>query len=410
MTSLWRNVAFLRLWIASTVSSLGSKITATALPLTAAVTLQATPGQMAMLVMAGQLPDLVFGLLAGSWVDRGRHRTFLVGSDLGRAMLLAIIPLSAVFGVLNLPILVAVAFGSGALSVFFSVASVAVLPSIVPQEQFVDANAKLSMSDSVAALGGPGVAGVLVQLMTAPKAILIDSISYLISAFSLKGIGGPATSKPSDDPRRSLLDDIREGLRELVATPLLRALTVSSAVFAAGLAMQGTVLMLFLTRTLELSAATIGIVLMFGGAGSLVGAGLSGWISRRIGAGPAIIGGTLIEVLAACSIPLSAASQDPAPILAMGQLLNGIGISIYAVNHVSLRQRIVRAEVLGRITAGRRFLTFCVAPVGAILGAQIADRYGLTETLYAAAALLLAGTLAMWASPVRDVRQTIGGT
>ncbi|HEU0165725.1 MAG TPA: MFS transporter, partial [Thermomicrobiales bacterium] len=288
MTSLWRNHAFLRLWIASAISSLGSKVTATALPLTAAITLDASPGQMAALVAAGQLPDLVFGLLAGSWVDRGRHRSFLVGSDLGRALLLGIIPASALFGFLSFPLLIAVAFGSGALSVFFSVASVAILPAIVPKEQFVEANARLSLSDSVVALSGPGVAGALIQVMSAPKAILVDAVSYLMSGSLLKGLGG-TTATSSHTTRSSLLSDIRSGLVELIATPLLRALTISSAVFAAGLAIQGTVVMLFLTRTLSLAPATIGLVLACGGAGSLLGGVLAGRISRRFGAGPAII-------------------------------------------------------------------------------------------------------------------------
>ena len=399
MESLWRNNKFLRLCIANTISALGSKVTATALPLTAAVTLQATPAQMAMLVIAGQLPDVIFGLLAGSWIDRGRHRQFLIGTDLGQALLLAVIPLAAYFGFLNLPILLAVAFGTGSLGLFSSIAAVAVLPSIVKREQFIEANAKLSAAGTVAALAGPGFAGAIIQLISAPKAILVDSASYLISAISLRGIGG--SERQSNKTPGSIFTEIREGLRELVDTPILRALTMSSAVFAAGLAMQATVLMLFLTRSLHMNPTSIGLILAASGIGAFVGSLIANRVSQRVGIGYAIIGGTLIESIAAIAIPLSIGVPYPFALLVLGQLVNGIGISIYSINQLSLRQRTVQPNLLGRVTAGRRFVTFCVAPVGAVLGGWIGSTIGLGAALIGAAFLFFAGTAIMWASPVR---------
>lgn len=403
MSTLSNNPAFLRLWIASAISNLGSKITATALPLTAVITLHATPAQMGALVIAGQVPELIFGLLAGSWVDRGHHRRFLISADLGRAALLAVIPAGAMFGFLTFPLLIAIAFGSGALSVFFGVASVAVLPAIVPRELFIAANARLAVSESIVSLAGPGLAGALIQLLSAPKAILVDALSYLGSAGLLKGLSAepPAVAITA---RPSMFHDIRAGLRELLATPLLRALTSSSAIFAAGLAMQATVLMLFFTGTLAFAPATIGLVLACGGGGSLLGGLMARPLARRIGVGPTMIGGTLTQVVVACAIPLSAASTHPVLLIALAQLVNGFGVTVYSVNHISLRQHVVRREWLGRITAGRRFLTFCVAPVGALVGARLAERVGLANTLYVAALLLLAGALVMWVSPVARIR------
>jgi MFS family permease len=399
MESLWLNSAFLRLCLARTISALGSKVTATALPLTAAVTLQATPGQMAMLVIAGQLPDVIFGLLAGSWVDRGRHRQFLIGTDLGQALLLAIIPAAAILGVLNLQVLLAVAFLTGSLSLLSGIASVAVLPSVVRGDQLVDANAKLTAAGTVASLAGPGFAGALIQLLSAPKAILVDSISYIVSAFSLRGIGGKVVHPAA--ARSTMLSDIREGLRELIATPLLRALTLSSAIFAAGLAMQATVLMLFLTRSLHMGPTSIGIFLAASGLGAFGGSLIAGRVSQRVGVGYSIIGGTLIESIAAIAIPLSVAIPNPIPLLIAGQILNGVGISVYSINHISLRQSAVQPRLLGRITAGRRFVTFCIAPVGAIIGGWIGATYGLAPALSGAAFLFFAGTAIMWLSPVR---------
>lgn len=353
---------------------------------------------MAALVVSGQLPDVLFGLPAGSWIDRGRHRLFLAGSDAGRALLLAVIPVAALLGMLNLAVLLAVSFLAGALTVFSSVASVAVLPSIVRSDQILEANAKLSVTGSVVSLAGPGLAGGLIQLVSAPKALLFDALSNAASALSLRRVGISGTL-PGEN--RSLTRDIKDGLRELIATPVLRALTISSAVFAVGLAMSSTILMLYLTRELGLSPATIGVYLATGGAGTLLGSVIAKRISTRVGMGPAIIGGTLIEAVAAIAIPLSALLADPVPVLIAGQILNGIGISVYSINHVSLRQKTVKPEFLGRITAGRRFLTFSVAPAGAVLGGWIGAAFSLTAAMVGSAVMLFAGTLVMWASPVR---------
>jgi MFS family permease len=401
MESLWRNRPFLRLWLASVVSGFGSRITATALPLTAAITLDATPGQMAMLVIAGQLPDLLFGLLAGSWIDRGRHRSWLVGSNLGQGLLLTIIPLAAIAGALTLPILLVVTFLCGTLAIFSVVASVAVLPTVVRREQLVDANSKLALSGSVVSLAGPGAAGVLIQLVSAPKAILVDAVSFLVSAFSVRSIG----SREATPSRQSLWRDVQDGLREMIATPVLRALTISSAVFAIGLSINATILMLYLTRSLGLNPGTIGLYLAAGGIGTLIGSVLAQRVAGAIGTGRSIIGGTAVESIAAFAIPLAIVFPYPLPLLIAGQLVNGIGFSVYSVNHIALRQRIVEPHLLGRITAGRRFVTFALAPLGAVLGAWIGATFGLPVAMVSSGVFFVLGTLVMWRSPVRAIRE-----
>ncbi|MEJ7837779.1 MAG: MFS transporter [Thermomicrobiales bacterium] len=400
MNSLWRNQQFVRLCIANAISTLSSKITTTALPLTAAVTLNASPQQMAMLVIAGQLPDICFGLLAGTWIDRGRHRQFLIGSDVGRALTLGCIPLFAFLGQLNLNILFAVAFISGSLTVFSSVATVAVLPSLVQSSQLIAANARLSTTSTVMTLVSPGLAGAVIQLVSAPKAILVDAVSFLASAMTKRGIGSTVMSRST---RRSTVNETLEGLKELVSTPVLRSLTLSSAVFAVGLTMQATVLMLFLTRSLGLTPVMIGFVLTAGGVGAIAGSLLASHVSGFAGIGMAIIGGTLLEAIAAFAIPLSIVVPAPIVLLIAGQIVNGIGLTIYSVNQISLRQQIVQPELLGRVTANRRFLTFCLAPVGAVLAGWIGSTLGLVEALIGAAIMYVAGTIVMWASPVRRV-------
>lgn len=400
--SLWRNPAFVRLWIARSISKLGSRVTATAIPLTAALALAATPGQMAALVIAGQLPDILFGLVAGAWVDRHRRGSLLAGAELGRAVVLGVVPLAAIFGILTFPLLWVVAFASGVLGLVFSIASVAILPAVVSRAQIVDANARLSMSDVVLGVIAPGIGGGLIQLVGAPKAILAQAGSSLVSSLALRGVVRQDTGPRPPARRGDLWHDIRDGLRLTVATPILRALTIASAIFAVGLAMQSTVTILYLTRGLGLSPAAIGVVTACGGIGSVVGAAVASRVAVRIGG--AILGGTLLEVVAALAVPLASVFPYTLALLFGSQLVNGFGLSVYAVNNVSLRQRIVEPEFLGRITSARRFLTFCVAPLGAVAGGWLGSAIGLGPTLVVAAVVLAAGVAVMWWSPIRTAR------
>src|SRR5262245_5400811 len=226
-SNLWQNRSFLRLWLAQVISSAGTAITNVALPLTAVLVLDATPAQMGLLGMAGSLPNLLFGLIAGVWVDRTRRRPVLVGADIGRAILLVSIPVAAWLSHVTFLHLWIVAFCAGSLTVFFQIASIAVLPALVTKTQLVEANSKLSISDSVILIAGPGVAGGLVQLLSAPKAILVDAVSYLLSAVTLGGIGA---AEPRPAPRHGAIwSEIGEGVRELVGTPLLKVLTITSS-------------------------------------------------------------------------------------------------------------------------------------------------------------------------------------
>src|SRR5918997_3745420 len=176
--SLWRNGSFVRLWFAQTVSNAGSQITYVALPLTAVLVLGATPAQMGLLGIASRAPNLLFDLFAGVWVDRTRRRPILVGADLGRALLIGTIPVAALLGYLTFAQLYIVAFAVGTLAGFFSLASISLLPSLVKGQQLVEANSKLAITDSVMTIAGPSLAGGLVQLIGAPRAIIVDAISY----------------------------------------------------------------------------------------------------------------------------------------------------------------------------------------------------------------------------------------
>lgn len=402
-TSLWRNGSFMRLWFAQAVSNAGAQITNLALPLTAVLALGATPAQMGALGVASSLPNLFFGLLAGVWVDRVRRRPILVGADLGRAVLLATIPAAALLGSLTFAHLYAVAFASATLGLFFTIASVAVLPSVVRRDQLVEANSKLAASDSVLAIVGPSGAGALVQLLSAPKAIVVDAVSYVLSALALRGVG-VSEEPPGRERRGSLRAEIGEGIRELVRTPLLRALTVAATVGVFGAAVQSTVLLLFFTRELGLAPAAIGLVYAAAGVGGLLGALAAGRVARRIGTGPSVILGESLWAVSALLVPLAGvAGPALAPIVA-AQVATGVGGAIWSVNQMSLRQHLTPVRLLGRVTAARRFLLFGAAPLGSVLGGVLGGRVGLRATLLVGAIGVVAGLALLFFSPVRGVR------
>ncbi len=400
--TLWHNRSFLRLWIAQIISNTGTSITNVALPLTAVLVLGATPAQMGLLGVAGSLPNLLFGLVAGVWVDRTRRRPILVGADLGRAVLLGSIPVAASLGHLTFLHLWVVGFLAGTLTVFFQITAIAALPSLVTKTQLVEANSKLSISDSVIAIAGPSMAGGLVQLLSAPKAIVADAVSYLLSAFALGGIG--ASERRPARPRGRLWDEIIEGVRELVGTPLLKTLTLTSSIGTLAAAVQSTVLVLFLAREMGYTPALIGLVFACGGGGSLVGALCAGRLAERIGLGPTMLLGKSLWAIGGLMVPLAGLAGRNLPFAFIGQLLAGIGTTIYIINQISLRQALTPVRLLGRVTAARRFLLFGTASLGALLGGFLGSTIGLRATLFAGAAAVGVEFVLLFFSPARHVR------
>ena len=255
------------LWQAQTVSEFGSEITRLALPLTAVLTLQATAVEMGVLRAAANAPILLLGLVAGVWVDRLRRRPIMVSANVGRALLLGAIPAIALLGALRMEHLWLVAFLVGTLTVFFDLAVTSIPPTLVAREDLVEANSKLQLSYSTVAAVGPGVAGWLIALVTAPLAIAVDAVSFLASAALLTRLGA---SEPAPRAgRRPMWGEIGEGARFLFGHPALRPLTVSTAVGSLGGSIQGTVLVLYAAQQLGLGPALIGLVVASGGVAAI---------------------------------------------------------------------------------------------------------------------------------------------
>jgi MFS family permease len=403
---LWQNSAFVRVWSAATISIFGSLITRMALPFVAILVLGAGAFEVALVRSIDLLAALLFGLLVGAWVDRLRRRPVMVWTDVGRAALLVTIPIAAVGGWLTLAHLLLVTFVVAILSTFFDAADNAYLPSIVPRDELVRANGALAASGSAAEFTAFGISGFLVQLLSAPLAIFIDAISFVVSALLLGSIRRPEPPPPPKADREPVLQEIREGLAIIARDPIIRAFTLASMAMATLWGVFGAIWILFAIDELGLGAAAIGIIAGFGGLSSLVGATIAERVTRRLGVGRAAIASMLVATVGFALIPLAPAAM---PILAFGflvgqQLIGDGAVTLYDVAETSVRQARVHDRALGRVAA-----TVQVGSVGAQLAAALAagllaEVIGLRATAFLAplGTLVAAGILV--ASPVRHLR------
>ena len=388
-----RDGDFLKFWAGETISDFGDQITLLAIPLTAVIVLHASAFEMGLLAAAGTLPIALFSLLAGVWVDRALRRRVLVAADIGRAFALATIPIAFVLGVLTLAQLYVVAFIAGTLSVFFVVAYQAYLPSLVAREQLIVANGRMNASSSLAQLAGPSVAGVLVQVFTAPMPVVVDALSFLAS---VAGIVSIRRHEPPPVPRaRDLRKEIAEGMSALMGHPTLRALVLGNSVIILCYSAQLAIFLLFLSRDVGLDPSVIGVMLAIGGAGSLLGALFAGRIATWLGLGPTFLWAAAVATLA---FTVRAAFIEPHELaiaaIATGQFVALFCASLFNVNGPSLRQAMTPPHLLGRVNASYRFVVWGTGPVGAFIGGVLAQSLG------AQSALLIAGVGFLGAFPI----------
>lgn len=406
LSGLWRQPDFLKLWGGQAISQVGSQLSMLALPLLAVLTLGATPAQMGLLVAAETAPFLLAGLAAGAWIDRRRRRPILIATDLGRGALLLIVPLLAWRGMLRMEHLYLVGFLVGLLTVFFEVASQAYLPSLVAREHLVDANGKLQTTRSAAQVAGPGLAGVLVQIASAPVAILLDAGSFLLSALCLSRIRATESAPAPPEAGSSLWREIGEGLRVVIASPILRAFAGKAAFGNLGFQIVLTVFVLYGSRSLGLGAAQIGLIFAAGSVGNLCGALLAERAAARLGVGPAIVGGSLLAAIGLLAAPL--AQGSPAVVVALltgGLFVDGLGSVLADVHMLSVQQAMTPDRLQGRVNATTRFLTWGILPLGGLIGGTLGTAIGLRETIAVGVALYLVSIVWLLVSPVWRLRE-----
>jgi len=404
---LWRHSDFLKLWSAETISVFGSQFTGLALPLVAVLVLDASAFAVSALVVIEFLPFILFAIPAGVWVDRLRRKPILVIGDLARAGLLVTIPVAYALDALTLGHLYVVGFFVGICTVFFDVAYQSYLPSLVERAQLVEGNSKLEISRSTSQLTGPGAAGGIVSALGGPVAILIDSISFVVSAVFLFAIRKEEKlpEKVEGAVRPSMLADAREGLSFVIRNPYLRPISICTGSSNFFWSMGGALLVVYAVRELEMSAALLGIAFSLGNVGPLVAAFTTSRISNRLGVGPTIL--TMSFVFSGSMLFVPLASKDTAlPLLAASGVIGGFGAVAYNITQLSFRQAICPERLQGRMNAVIRFLVWGTMPLGALLGGALGTWIGLRPALWVAAIGAFFTFLPILLSPVPKLRET----
>ncbi|MBS1827337.1 MAG: MFS transporter [Acidobacteria bacterium] len=401
---MFRDPNFRRLWIAQTISEIGSRITREGLPLTAVFVLGGTSADMGILQAIGGFAALLAAPIAGWMADRLHRKPVMITADLGRAVLLALIPLAATQGWLSLPLLYTIVAATSILTVAFDVAYQTIVPALVRRHQLLEANSKLALTASTAEMVGPAITGFLVQALTAPRAILLDAISFLASAAFLSRLRAreEIAEKPDTNPFHDAINGIRYVLHHSLLRPLL--LRDSTASFFFGFF--SALYVLFAVRELGLKPAALGLIIAIGGASNFLGALLAERIGRRFQTGHILIAATAASGCIMLLIPLARGPIWGAFILAITQLLGDISYPIYSIHEITFRQKTADPALLGRVNAAMQMAFKGMWPIGALVGGFLALHIGIRGTLTLAGIGVLASALVLYFSPLRRAHTT----
>ncbi|MBV6700345.1 MFS transporter [Kitasatospora aureofaciens] len=395
---------FWRYWSASTVSQLGDEVTRVALPLVAVVALHATALQVALITGAGYLAWLLIGLPAGVLVHRLPLRGTQVAMDLIRGAAVASVPLAAALGVLGLPQLVVVALLVGLASVVFDVGNATFLPSIVAKEELTVRNSLMSGSAATTQLAGPSLGGVLVQFLGGAASMLLDAVSYLLSAALLRTL--PAAKQPPAEraPAGGVREQIREGWRFVTQHPVIGpCVAVATAVnFVCGGLM--TLTPVFLVRTLGAPAAAVGALMATGGLGSLLGAAATPRLVARTGSGGALRRAALTATAFAFLLPAAGPGWGTL-LFAFGNAGFSAGVVVTSIVTRTHRQTHTPPELLPRVMATVRFVSWGAIPVGALAAGAASAVWGTRTALVLLAVSSVASPSILLASRIRRMRE-----
>lgn len=384
-------------WAGQTVSFVGSQTTATALPLVAALTLGAGPGGVSVVATASFLPNLVLPLLVGHWLEnRGKRRT-MVAADLLRAAALVTVPLAFLTGTLSLALLSGVAFVVGVANVFFDIGGFAYVPSLVPPDRLGEANRAMQGSSTFAQVGGPGLAGLLVQALGAPLTLAADAVSYLASAVGVKAALRPEPASGGQDRAR-----VRDGLSLILTHPYLRPLTIHATLYNAAAQVFVVNRVVWVVRENHVSPGLYGVALGAGGAGAFLGTMLALRLADRLGHGRAF----LASLSLSCGVPLLTAALPwtGGPLgygLAGLQLLAGAGLGSANVLSITLRQFAIPRGRLARANGAYRSLNFGSIPLGSALAGVLGEAFGSRAGVALGTVGLALSALPMLATAVR---------
>ena len=397
---MWRHPEFMKLWVGQTVSEIGTRVSREGLPLTAALLLNATPAEMGLLAALSGFAAFLAGPVAGVVADRWRHRPILVLADLGRAAVLGVVPLAAWQGWLSMPVLLGVVGAAGLLTVFFDVAYQSFLPSLVAEEQLMEGNSKLSMSAATAEIVGPAMTGFLVQSLTAPRAVLLDALSFLFSAACVLSIRRTAIRRAPSAAGEASWAEMTAGARLVWLNPILRALALRAATLFFFIGFFATLYVVYAVRELGLRPAVLGIVIALGGVSAMAGASITPRMLGWAPLGRVLIGSTIISGMTLLLMPLARGPVMGAICLGAAQLLGDLFYPVYYIHEITLRQKVTPPDRLGRVNACMQLVSKGVLPVGSLLGGGLASWVGMRPTLVACAMGVMASALWLVWSPV----------
>lgn len=411
--SLWRDGDFRKLWMGHTASQLGAQAGQVILPLIAVIALSADTQQLGALRAVQQAPILLLSLFVGAWVDRRRSRNVMVLADFGRTVALAIVPVAYLLGMLDMSLLLLVAFLLGSLTVYFDVAYQAALVRLVQRDQLAQGNSALEGSRSAAQIAGPAFGGTLVSLLTAPIAIVASAFFFTLSFLSIQRIRRPESMPRPAVGRAHVWRQIHEGLHLVVSSASLRAVGISSALFQFSFAALMTVYLLFLPRTLHLSGAAVGLVLAAMGPGALGGSLLSARLPTRYGYGVVLVSAAVLaDGVMLCVPMLHGSSTVTIAALMAVNFLFGVFSQLVDVTVVTVRQAITPIPIQGRVVATINFVGMGLTPLGSLLGGYLAGALGLRTSLLLTAVTLALSPLSMALSPLarlgRDLSNAAG--
>jgi MFS family permease len=403
--SLLREYNFRKFWLGQTISLFGDQITYIALPLTGVLVLDATAAEMGYLGAAALLPHLFFALPAGVWLERvPRRRQVMILADIGRAGLLASLPLAYAFDSLTFTQLYIVAFGTGTLAVLFDISYMTLYVAVVERERYIEANSFLHGSRSFSYIAGPSVGGLLVQVLSAPAALLADALSFVASALFLGRLDAP--EPPLEQRTTKARDEVREGLAFLFRNSILRPALLGTATLNFFNYAFWALFLLYATDELGIKAGTLGLVLGAGACGGLLGAVVAGRLGRRIGLGPAFIFGMVLFPLPLLLVP---AAEGPRPVvlgmLFVAEFLSGLGVMILDINASAFMTALTPDRLRSRTTGAFNFVNWGIRPLGSLLGGALGSALGLRPALWLSSIAALAGVLWLLPSPIPALRE-----
>jgi MFS family permease len=398
---LRENRTFTSYWGAHTVSLFGDQVSLLALPLVAVLALDADAAQMGYLTALALAPNLLLALHAGAWVDRrGQRRRTMIAADIGRAIVIATVPIAYVLDALTLEQLYVVAFVAGALTVLFAVSDASLFQTIVPRDRLVEASSLLNGSRAFSFVAGPTVAGFLTQAFTAPGALLLDAFSFLGSG-ALLGRIDPEEPAPDEDGT-----GVTFGLRWIAHSPIVRATLSASAVVNFFNFVFWALFVLYATRELDVGAGTLGLVLGAGAVGGLLGSVIASPIARRIGVGPTLVLGFVLFPAPLVLVPLADGSEAIVlGCLFLAEFGSGVGVMLLDISAGSIHAAVIPPRLRSRVSGAYTFVNYGIRVLGSLAGGLLGSTLGLRPALWIGVTGALLGVLFLLPSPVLRLRE-----